>query len=122
MIRQPRIESGASESRPGDLLGQALFGLSQLQADIRHLIDMAGHVGIGESRSAWRHWRRQAEKPELTRVQRATGPKQMSVMSSTCVCPAENSRMSCKIARPIVSGPPEVSANFRSSRRLSRDS
>ena len=42
-------------------------------------------------------------------------------MSSTWVWPAENSRMSCRIARPTSSGPPEVSASFWSSRRLSRD-
>ena len=54
-------------------------------------------------------------------VHEPSGPKQMRVMSSTWTWPAENSRMSWRMARPTASGPPEVSASLRSSRRLSRD-
>ena len=49
---------------------------------------------------------------EATLIQRGSGPKQISVMSSTWLWPAENSRMSCKSARPTASGPPVVSASF----------
>ena len=35
------------------------------------------------------------------------GPKHTRVMSSACECPAENSRISWRIARPTATGPPD---------------
>jgi hypothetical protein len=35
------------------------------------------------------------------------GPKHTSVVSSACECPAENSRISWRIARPTATGPPD---------------
>ena len=52
----------------------------------------------------------------------AIGPKQIRVMSSAWAWPAENSRMSWRIARPTASGPPGDSASRLSRRRLSRES
>ena len=87
--RAGRLSSGSSSSRRMLLI----------------LTDMAEAVGTRscdgmESRPA------DSSRVRGRSANRASGPKQIRVMSSTWTWPAENSRMSWRMARPTASGPP----------------
>ncbi len=103
-----RSRRGGRPSRAAIFSGRPSSGSSSSRRMLATLIDMGrSRHGTAESRG---------------HASQASGPKQISVMSSTWLWPAENSRMSWRMARPTASGPPGVSASFCSSRRLSRES
>ena len=80
-IRQCTNRVARKPQPAGDLLGQPFFGFFELQADVRRaLIGIGGFARVSSSEAAVR--------------------KQISVMSSTWVWPAENSRMSCRKCSP----------------------
>ncbi len=93
---------GARPSRAASFWGRLSSGSPSSRRILATLIDMDGRLDLV--------------------AYRGSGPKQIRVMSSTWLCPEENSRISWISALPTASGPPGVSASFLINRRLSRES